>query len=274
MRRKETFGTLAARYLEQRVVTTSYAACVRRVASACPTITVEAVNAYVRKRLEECSTPTVRTERTILLSLWKWGFESGALPAMPRGIVKVKQRRPPTKAWTVEQLRAAIDATHKLDGQVLRSGARLGVFLRAWMLLGYECGARRGDLWTLTAEHIVGDAIQWTQAKTGDGITRLLSKACLEACYQMARKSPDGTILGWACGKRQGLRLMREHLDSVGIGGTSKWLRRSGATHIEIAEPGKASLHLGHRTPGLAATNYIDWSQVRRNAPRTPTLID
>lgn len=61
-------------------------------------------------------------------------------------------------------------------------------------------------------------------------------------------------------------------LDSVGVGGTSKWLRRSGATHIEIREPGKARHHLGHRTLDLAAKAYIDWPQVRREMPRPPEL--
>ena len=88
----------------------------------------------------------------------------------------------------------------------------------------------------------------------------------------MLALSPDGRIIGWVCQRRQAMRLMREHLDRCGLDGTSKWLRRSGATHIEMAEPGKATMHLGHRTPTLAAQSYIDWAQVRRITPRTPLL--
>ena len=46
------------------------------------------------------------------------------------------------------------------------------------------------------------------------------------------------------------------------------------ATHIEMTAPGKASLHLGHRTVGLAAQAYIDWGQVRKTTPVTPRLLE
>ncbi len=268
-----TFLKLAEMYLAERIVSDHYAANMRRVAGKCPTITVEAVNRYLRRRSEERASGTVKFERALILILWKWGFESGNLPAMPRGILKIKARRAPTRAWTVEQLREVLAATKPLEARVMRSGARVGAFLRAWALLGYETGGRFSDLMRFTGDNLDGDAVSWTQAKTGDPIVRTLSPACLAAVRAMAAGSPDGRLIGWACDRRQAMRLMRQHLDAVGVGGSSKWLRRSGATHIEIEQPGKAKHHLGHRTPGLAEQNYIDWSQVRANAPRTPDLI-
>lgn len=267
-----TFVQLCEVYLTERIVSAHYAANMRRVAGKCPTITVEAVNRYLRHRSDERATGTVRFERALLLILWKWGYETERLPAMPRGIIKVKSRRAPTRAWTVEQLRAVLAATKPLDDRAMRSGARVGLFLRAWALLGYETGGRFSDLMQFTASNLDKDAVSWTQAKTGDPIVRTLSAACLVAVRAMLAESPDGRLIGWACDRRQAMRIMREHLDSVGVGGSSKWLRRSGATHIEIEQPGKAKHHLGHRTPGLAESNYIDWTQVRANAPRTPEL--
>ena len=269
----KTFSAIAERYISQRVITPVYAANVRRIASRCGTVSVDRVNAFLRSRIDQVAGTTVRSERTILLTLYKFGYESGLIKIAPRGVMSVKARRSPTKAWTVEQLKAAVAATRAKDAIRLRSGASLGVLLRAWMLLGYECGSRFGDLWSMTKDNIDGDAISWTQSKTGDPIVRSLTPACLDAVDAMLAKSPDGRILGWVCRKRQAMRLMREHLDQCGIGGSSKWLRRSGATHIEINEPGKAKLHLGHRPPGLAETNYLDWTQIRKNAPRTPALV-
>ena len=268
-----TFAKLAELYLAERIVSNHYAANVRRVAGKCPEITVEAVNRYLRRRSDERATGTVKFERALILILWKWGYETGKLPAMPRGILKIKARRAPTRAWTVEQLRAVLAATKPLDARPMRSGARVGTFLRAWALLGYETGGRFSDLMRFTADNLDGDAVSWTQSKTGDPIVRTLSAACLAAVRAMLAGSPDGRLIGWACDRRQAMRLMRQHLDAVGVGGSSKWLRRSGATHIEIEQPGKAKHHLGHRTPGLAETNYIDWSQVRANAPKTPELV-
>jgi hypothetical protein len=66
---------------------------------------------------------------------------------------------------------------------------------------------------------------------------------------------------------------MQAYLSSLRLGGSSKWLRRSGATHIEMEHPGKGRLHLGHKTHGLAERCYIDWSQVRRDIPSVPTLL-
>jgi len=270
---KVTFSKLAKRYLAERVVSKLYADNVMRVANRVNDVTTESVNRFLRQRSEDRAGTTVRAERTVLLTLWRWAYDAGHVNHAPRGVIRIKARRAPTRAWTVEQLRAAIAATHQHDGVRLKSGASKGLLLRCWMLLGYECGGRWGDLFMLRADHLEGDAIAWTQSKTGDPIVRSLSPACLAAVCEMLAASPDGRILGWAVGRRQSQLLMREHLDACGIGGSGKWLRRSGATHIEMNEPGKASHHLGHRTANLAAQNYVDWSQVRRNAPKTPELV-
>lgn len=269
-----TFSTIADRYLEERVVSQIYAHNVRRIAGKVKDVSTDAVNRYIRRRAEERCGTTVRAERSVLLTLWRWAYDAGHIDTAPRGVMKIKARRAPTRAWTVEQLRAALEATHQYDGVRLKSGASKGLLLRCWMLLGYEAGSRWGDLFSLRGDQIDRDTISWTQSKTGDPIVRSLSPACLAAIREMLAQSPDGRILGWAVGRRQSQLIMREHLDACGIGGSSKWLRRSGATHIEMAEPGKATHHLGHRTANLAAQNYIDWSQVRRNAPRTPELMN
>lgn len=268
-----TFVDLAKRYLEQRVVSPHYAANVTRIAGRCREISKERVNAYLQARLKVISPLTCRAERTVLLSLWRWGWENEIVEIQPRGVMRIKSSKPPTKAWTVEQLQHAIAMTRKCDTTRLRSGASLGEFLRAWILLGYEAGARRGDLFAMSREHIEGDTLRWTQHKTGDGIVKVLSPECLEAIGRMLNASPNGLVLGWVCKPRQAMRLMREHLDRCGLTGSSKWLRRSGATHIEMVSPGKASLHLGHRTITLAAQAYIDWGQVRKTTPVTPRLL-
>ena len=149
----------------------------------------------------------------------------------------------------------------------------LGLFLRAWLLLGYETGARQGDLWMLSEEHLDGDTCRWTQRKTGDPHVRTLSPACLEAVQALLAKSPDGRVLGWVIRQDGGRRIMRRYLQRQKLAGSSKWLRRSGATHIEMQNPGKGRLHLGHRTVGLAERAYIDWAQVRRDIPAVPNLL-
>lgn len=264
---------LARLYLKQRAVSAHYAANLLRAAGRCGTLSTEAVNVLLRKRLETRSTGTVRSERTMLLCVWKWAFESDLILTPPKGIMRIKNRKPATQAWTVEQLQIAIKSTDRYIGRKTRAGTPLDLMMRTWILLAYESGARFGDVWSFRGDQIDGDVLRWTQSKTGDALAKVLSPACLAAVKQMATTSPDGRIIGWACGRRMAMRRMREHLDACGLKGTSKWLRRSGATHIEMLHPGKASLHLGHRTPTLAAQAYIDWGQVRKTTPVTPQLV-
>jgi integrase len=272
MKAKKTFQQVAERYLSERIVSVHYAANVKRIAAKCGEISSDAVNRYLRVRSSQLQSTTVRAERTILLTLWRFAYEAELVDVAPRGVMTVKARKKPTKAWTVAQLQQLLKATADYNGKRLRSGADLGQFLRCWILLAYECGARFGDVMAFSRDNIDGDTLAWTQSKTGDPLTRPLTPACLDAIDAMLAKSPNGLILGWACKRRRAHRLMRDLLDKQGLGGSSKWLRRSGATHCEMEKPGAGRLHLGHRSPALFEQAYCDWSQLRKNTPRTPAL--
>lgn len=264
---------IARQYLDQRAVSPLYRLNLLRAAGRITALTADQINALLRKRLETRSTVTVRSERTMILTLWRWAWEADIVESPPKGVMKIKPRKAATQAWTIAQLQGAIEATGRYSGLKTRTGAPCDLLMRAWLLLAYESGARFGDVWAFRLDQLDGDILRWTQHKTGDALAKVLSPACLAAVKEMAALSPDGRILGWACGSRMAQRRMRQHLDACGLKGTSKWLRRSGATHIEMEHPGKASLHLGHRTPTLAAQAYIDWGQVRKTTPMTPQLV-
>lgn len=153
------------------------------------------------------------------------------------------------------------------------AGVELGLFLRCWLLLGYETGARHGDLWSLAADNFDGDTCRWTQHKTGDPVVKTLTPACVAAVQAMLALSRDDRVLGWVMRPCSARRVMRGYLRQLSLAGSSKWLRRSSCTHIEMANPGKGRLHLGHRTVGLAERAYIDWSQVRKDIPAPPALL-
>lgn len=267
-----TFTQLAEAYLAERIVTRIYASNVRRVAARAGAVSVESVNAYLKARAASRKSTTVRSERTLLLTLYRWGYENGKIADAPRGVMKIKARKAPTKAWTVPQLRQMVEATHARDGETLKSGASLGAFLRCWVLVAYESGARFGDVMSFVASNVDGDTLSWTQSKTGDPMVRLLTKACQDAVHEMLKASPDGKILGWACGHRMAMQHMRTFIDSLGFGGTGKWLRRSGATHCEMEKAGAGRMHLGHRSPALFEQAYADWAQLRTRTPKTPEI--
>jgi integrase len=268
----KTFEDVAPHYLSQRQVSPRYARHVKAIAGRAGKLEVKSLNAYLLRRIDAVSGITVKHERTICLSLWRWAYDQGLYDTAPRGVMRMRAKKKPTRAWSVEQIKGVIAACETQRGRTLRSGADKGEFLRAWVLLAYESGARLGDVFSFRREHLNGDALAWVQAKTGDALTRILSPACVEAAEAMLVKSPDGSILGWVCGHRQALQHMRALLRSCGLDGTSKWLRRSGATHCEMAQPGAGRLHLGHRSPALFEQAYCDWSQLRTRTPKTPAI--
>lgn len=268
-----TFPELAAGYIAARAISRNYRQHITTIAARVGEVTAKRLNSYLVKRLEEVSGITARNERTICLCVWRWAYNAELIDTAPRGIGKLRARRKPTRAWTLDSLRRLLEATKQHDGRRLRTGADRGLFLRCWILLAYETGARLGDVMAFRREHLNDDALAWTQSKTGDPLTRPLTPACLTAIDAMLAASPDGSILGWACRRRQALRLMRELIDSAGLEGSGKWLRRSGATHCEMQQAGSGRLHLGHRSPALFEQAYCDWSQLRTKTPRTPALM-
>lgn len=266
-----SFADIAEQYLSERVVSKTYADKVMKVAQHCQRPEEARCNQYLRKRLEEVSSVTVAPERVIILTLWRFAYERRLVDALPRGLIRIKRQLPPTRAWSIEECCTAVKCAAARRG-TMRSGAPISAFLRCWLLLGYETGARQQDLWSLSKHDFKDGMVSWTQRKTGVPHYRAISKTCQEAVAAMLALSPDGTVLAWAIGAHAARRTMRVHLRACGLRGSGKWLRRSGATHIEMMQPGKGRIHLGHKTHGMAEKHYIDWSQVGRDMPRTPSL--
>lgn len=267
--------SLATKYLSERIVTDRYVRAVKRIASSCGRLSVECCNRYLRKRMADgASSVTVHYERGVLVSLWRWAYESGKVDRMPRGLVKVKKVKPPTRAWTIEQCCTCVKGTSALGATWTRSGANLGKFVRTWLLIGYETGARPGDLWAMRREHFRDNTLYWNQSKTGEAVPKVLSTKCYHAVREMLDLSPDGTLFAWVMPQDSARRVMRKYLRSLGMPGSPKWLRRSSATHVEIGQPGKAKIFLGHKTPGMAEAHYIDWTQVHREIPQVPALVE
>lgn len=266
---------LAAEYLSERIVKDRYVRAVNRIATSCGRLTVDACNRYLRKRIADgASSVTVHYERGVLVSLWRWAYESGKVDQLPRGMVKVRRVKPPTRAWTVAQCCTAVKGTAAMGATWTRSGANLGRFLRAWLLIGYETGARPGDLWAMRAENFRDNTLYWNQSKTGQPVPKVLSPKCYHAVQEMLASSPDGTLFRWVMPQDSARRVMRRYLRSLGLPGSPKWLRRSSATHVEIEKAGTAKIFLGHKTPGMAENYYIDWTQVHREIPQVPALVE
>lgn len=265
-------AAVCEKYLENRICSSEYARQLRKLSSQLSDLTAEAVNAHLRARKDSVSPITLTNERRQALTLWRWAYEEGIVDASPRGVLRLRAASQPVRAWTIAQCRALVKEADNFSGKRLRNGADLGVFLRCWVLLGYETGARYGDIFSWTKDNICNDAVGWVTNKTGAVCTRVLSAEALASVRAMLAVSPDGRILGWVASRRYSFRLLRKLLSKAGHGGSGRWLRRSAATHIEMYDPGKAQWFLGHRTPGLASRHYLDQSQLAGSASRPPPI--
>jgi integrase len=269
------FIDIANEYTNSRIICEEYQRNVLRIANNCGEVTASNLNSFLKKRSSESSTVTVKNERTILLALWKFAYQNDIIDHMPKNILKIRQKKKPTKAWTIEECKTLIAKTFEKDTLKTKKGVSIGLFLRVWCLLGYESGARLGDVFNFEYSNIEGNILRWTMSKTGDPMTKILSDKLVGYIddLKMFNKNHSPKILGWICSKRNAQRILRKHLENCGLTGSSKFLRRSGATHIEIDNPGMAKFHLGHRTTGLAEKAYLDYGQLKRNTPVTPKLI-
>jgi len=263
---------VASQYCECRVLADDYESNLLRVAKNCQR--PDCINTYLKSRLTQVSARTVRNERDMLLILLRWGRQHNLIDSLPPEIVKIRVQKEPTKAWTLGQACTVVKRTSVHVGKKMKSGADRGEFLRCWTLLAWETGARWGDLWKLRDKHFDGPLLRYSQNKTCNPINTVLTPTCTAAVNAMLAKSPDGTVLRWACGKRWAMRLMKQLVGDCGVDGTSKWFRRSAATQIEIERPGQARLFLGHKSVGMCEKHYLDWSQIRKDIPRPPPLLE
>jgi integrase len=167
------------------------------------------------------------------------------------------------EAWSVEEVSRLVAATNELED------ATAGRWFKALILVAYESGLRRGDLWSLQRSQIQSTdptGILIRQRKTGRPHLAPLRPETVELLLSL----PGDTPLACPWGpKWYGVlwgRLRR--LAGLDGGGCCQKLRRTGATWIAATEGmDAASRWLGHQTPGMVR-HYVD---LRFVAPR-PSL--
>ena len=272
---------LAEQYLQGRDVSRGYASNLRRTARkmAAAGMTVrdvdgDAVSAWLSSlRTAGLSTVSIASERTSAMTLLRFGIEVGLIDRPIRRVIKHKIQRPPTRAFSRNDLTDAVKRLSICELGAFRSGCPKNLWLAAWVAYVYETGARFSDAYDLRGADLVPGGVAWTQSKTGTPITKRLSSSTAGKLSTLISLSPDGTVFHWAISRRHAFVTIRRAFKQVGLeGGKTQWLRRSGATHCEIEKPGTAKAYLGQKTHGLAEKAYIDYAQMLPQMPAPPAL--
>jgi integrase len=229
----------------------------------------EKVNEFLsRLPLAAVTRANIRRE---LLTLWRFAFEHSYTDVPPLRVCRIKATPPPPRAWSLDTLRKLLAAAEEDIRPV--SGRCPGLLWRdvlpCWIVVGYDTGLRFSDLLHLHRDNILNGCVVCTAQKTGKFTVRAISPVGLQYAMWLVEKSPDGTLFKWALPRRRALQKWREFLQEQQVVGSSRWLRRSGATYVEIAHKGEAQRFLGHSSAVLANRHYLDQT-LTLDVPQSP----
>lgn len=221
----------------------------------------ESFNRWIVAMLaESISRQTVKAYRRHLLVLWRAAFEDGVCPNEPRRIRKVKAELPSPDSPAPSLVRQMVFLSQSYRGVFKHSRVPRAAALKAFVLTNWDTGLRLGDMLRLKRQQIPADGrFTVMQHKTGWPVACRLwpeTLAAIDDTFPPEREFIFGDALcldQW----QKYLRALRTAA-GVTIPGGAKLLRRASATAVEIATPGGAMHHLGHKTPGLAMRHYVN----------------
>jgi integrase len=240
----------------------------------CQALCDDLVNEFLISRQRVGRSPeTVASNRTKLLTLWRSAADAG-LCAPPGRIRRIKRPQRIVRAFTheaisrllcvVRTLRGNIHYRDRLTSKWRDTGVRRRDYFRAFILADYDSGMRRGDLLSIERNWIRqdgrgGGAIALVQSKTGRVQTKRFRARTMRAIDRLCNGRTTGRIWIGYDTKRAWCQEFKRIVRKAGVGGSSKWLRRSSASYI-ARRYGKeaAKRHLGHASDGVADASYLD----------------
>ena len=252
-------------YLEQLIVLT------RRLEWQAHELTPDRIDSYLDMALTHLRPSTVHNHRRMLRTLMRFAADEGYVDkSILRDLRRVKVPQPCPIAIDHAGIAQWISAAKIMQGGTKK--CKYSILLPAWILSAYSTGLRTGDLLAIRYDQIRGHRLLLAQHKTSEPHVAWLDEAALRAIDSLPRLGPE--IFGSLTNKDRILHAMRKLVKQSKISGTTKWLRRSGATYCEAS--GKdATRHLGHRDPAMKK-RYIDrllLAELQAHGPTAPPIL-
>ena len=228
---------------------------------------------WLQEYAKDRSPVTVRGKRNAILTIWRYGHETGYCPREPRAR-RVRNVRLPyviPLCWTLDQLRQLVSTAEATPGYSSHSGIKWSLFWIAFVRVAYDTALRLTDVLTLEREQINDrGCVVLIQNKTGRPVTIQLRPATLDA---IAATFPPvrPEVFPWPFCRETFYRRFSALLDAAGLDGSSKYLRRSSATYVERDHPGAARGHLGHSSPNMWRA-YVNPQIAAENRPLPPAF--
>ncbi len=272
------FTKYAEYYIKAKMISRSYAEVIEAVVGLFvrwleddPPITqipdVMIVDWLDAQRERGLAVPTLVSYRRVFFSLRKFAADRGIAPH-PK-LPTIRLPRPNPQAWTLEQMNRVLAVSLQLRGWVPHSRLSRRLWWSSLVSAAYDTGLRQGDLMSWKWSDISPDGfVMLVQSKTGEPIKRQIRPLTCDLLRHFHREEPARlTIWPRTFHRRWLSRDFKRVLRRAGVPGSFKTIRRTSATWVEVKQPGCATRHLGHLSPGMARY-YID----RRYVGDEPTL--
>ena len=251
-------------YLEQLTV------LVKRLPWKASDLTPDKIDAYLDDASATLAPSTVHNHRRMLGTLMRFAAREGYVDkSILRPLRRVKVPEPCPVALSHEQIAHWLKTAANMQGGTKTCAYQ--ILLPAWILCAYSTGLRTGDLLAIRWDQIRGHRLLLRQNKTSYPHVPWLDDAALQAIHLLPRLGPR--IFGDLTNKDRILHAMRRLVKRASQDGTTRWLRRSGATYCE-AEGKDASKHLGHKDPTMKK-RYIDrllLAELTDQGPTAPAI--
>lgn len=236
-------------------------------------LTRDNVNGWIAWKLEQgCNVTTVGTRKAALLALWRAAAHKDLIDVEPKKIRRLPRIRRVVTAWTRDEIRTLMTTIRAIEPHRVITLSKLSMrdYYETICMAGYDTGMRLSDLMSIQRSWIRVD-------ETSAGfMTIIQSKSNRE---KISRISPEtmkridsfmkgsARVLIWPPRTRRNFYLQfNEIVDKAGIRkGTFRWLRRAGATHVEMDFPGKSFIHCGHADARVTFAHYIDQQQLTKD---------
>ena len=204
---------------------------------------------------------TVRTKRVLVVGLWRAAADDGYVDPPRRRIRSVRVVLDAPTSWTRDEVARLVLACRRLPRRH-RCGLRRSEWWELAVRVAWDTGLRYGDLVALRVDQVTPEGFAaFPQAKTGRVVVCRLSASTMAALRASLERCPRRLVCPWPVSRESFNAQVRGLVKKAGIrAGTWKWLRRAGATDVELQEPGGAARHLGH-APGsvrVAYAHYVD----------------
>lgn len=238
------------------------------------------VNSWVDSMRCRLAHDTIRTHRGRILALWRFAWLEGIVDQPPKRVRMPRRGRRTVVTWTREEVQQLVKTAESMPGRFRKLAVPRGLWAGALIRAKYDSGLRISDMLALRAMDIPQDEhtpLRIIQQKTDDEQFVYFRQSTLLAMNNLRRALPKGERLlfplPW---KDMGdfHDFIRALVASAGIRkGSSKFLRRSSATHIARDFGDEAAQrHLGHRSVETTRRAYIDRSQLGEQRPLPPEL--